>query len=60
MYKDVAGPKIELNYPRRGRLPDAAALNGENYDKIKATLLAQPGYGTNLDETLGRQWWDAK
>lgn len=59
MYKDVEA-KVKLEYPRRAVLPDRAALNGTNYEAIKQQLLGQPHFGKEMNETLGRQWWDVK
>lgn len=48
----------ELLIPRRGVLPTPNQGNIENYHKAVEDLMADPNYGSGVDRTEGRIWWD--
>jgi len=47
-----------LVIPRRNVLPTPNTANVENFNAAVESLKADPNYGTAVDRTEGRIWWD--
>ncbi len=47
-----------LLIPRRGVLPTPNTANIENFNNAVDELKKDPNYGTAVDKTEGRIWWD--
>lgn len=48
----------QLLIPRRGVLPTPNTANIDNFNAAVEALKADPNYGTAVDRTDGRIWWD--
>ena len=48
----------QLFIPRRGVLPTPNTANITNFNAAVDALKADPNYGTAVDRTEGRIWWD--
>ncbi len=56
----ITSSGAELLIPRRCVLPTPNSANLDNYKEALEQLKAEPSYGTDVDQTQGRIWWDRK
>ncbi len=59
-FETITSSGENLLIPRRCVLPTPNNANMDNYNKAIDELKADPGYGTGVDQTQGRIWWDKK
>ncbi len=57
-FEELRSSNDELLIPRRGVLPTPNQGNIDNYHKAVEDLMADPNYGSGVDRTEGRIWWD--
>ncbi len=56
----ITSSGAELLIPRRCVLPTPNSANLDNYKEALEQLKVEPSYGTDVDQTQGRIWWDKK
>ena len=56
--ESVRDSGIDLVIPRRNQLSTPNTLNIDNYNAAVQKLVSDTHYGTALDRTAGRIWWD--
>lgn len=57
-FEEIRTGGDELIVPRRSMLPTPNSANLDNFNEAVSLLTSDPNYGTGIDRTEGRIWWD--
>lgn len=57
-FETIQSATVDLIIPRRNSLPTPNSLNLDNYNVAVEKLKGDSNYGTDVDRTEGRIWWD--